>query len=126
MTIRFGFCGWPLRPDRPLVHVQLEGGEVGEVGEVGQPVDDREADRVAAARASRWTGRSTECSQRRRPGRQVLLEELHVAGAVRPADPGHRAVGEVRQQHRRDPGVVVEHLALGGAGASGTSPCRGC
>ena len=105
----------PVRADRPLVHVQLEGGQVGEVGEVGQPVDDRVADRVAAAAgAGRRDGHRVQ--PLRRPGRQVLLEELHVAGAVRPADPGHRAVREVRQEHPGDPRVVVEHLALGGAG----------
>ena len=54
---------------------------------------------------------------RRRSGGDVLLEEAGPLHAVRPADPGHRPVREVRQQHRRDAGVVVEHLALGGAGA---------
>ena len=52
----------------------------------------------------------------RRAGRRVLLEEAGLLHAVRPAHPGDRTVREVRQQHRRDPGVVVEHLALGGAG----------
>src|SRR5674476_903822 len=54
------------------------------------------------------------------PGRrsrwQVLLEERQSVRAVRPADAGHRPVGEVREQepgHRR---VVVEHLTLGGPG----------
>ena len=51
------------------------------------------------------------------PAGRVLLEERLVAGAVRPADPGHGAVGEVRQHHRRDLGVVVQDLGLGGAGA---------
>ncbi len=54
---------------------------------------------------------------RRRAGRRVLLEEARLLHAVGPADPGDRAVLEVRQQHRRDLRVVVEHLALGRAGA---------
>jgi hypothetical protein len=36
--------------------------------------------------------------------------------AVRIADQGHRTAAQVREQHRRDPGVVVEDLALGEAG----------
>ena len=53
----------------------------------------------------------------RRTGRGVLLEEAVALDAVRPPDAGDRAVLQQRQQHRRDLGVVVEHLALGGAGA---------
>ena len=35
--------------------------------------------------------------------------------AVGPAGEGHRPAGQVRQQHRRDPHVVVDHLRLGDA-----------
>ena len=71
----------------------------------------------APSRCAATTGHRPARSSRRTTASPVPL---------RPADPGHGAVGEVRQQHRRDLGVVVEHLALGGAGAAGRAPCRGC
>ena len=115
-----GVAGLPVAADRPLVHVQLERGQVDQPGERGEVVDDRE-DEGAVARLDAVrepvVGTFAVRTQDGVPAGDVLLEEAHVLDAVRPADPGDRAVLEVRQQHRRDLGVVVEHLALGGAGA---------
>ena len=120
ITSRSAPRGLPCLVDRPLVHVQLEGGEVGQPGEGGEVVDDREDQAVAVpALAARAGGRA-----RRRcapsdgvPAGAFFSKKRSRLDAVRPADPGDRAVLELRQQHRRDLGVVVEHLALGGAGA---------
>src|SRR6478736_2573869 len=96
----------PLPLVAPLVHVQLEGVEVGEVRQSRQVVDERE-DGVAPGAAD----------PRRRARGDVLLEELHATDPVREADPCDGAVAQVRQDHRRDARVVVDHLGLGRAGA---------
>ena len=55
----------------------------------------------------------------------VLLEERLPVDAVGPAGEGDRPAGQVRQQHRRDPHVVVDHLGLGERRPPGTAPCPG-
>ena len=47
--------------------------------------------------------------------RRALHEEELAGGAVRVALHHHRAVADVRQQHRRDVGVVLDQIALGDA-----------
>ena len=107
MTSRSGLRRLAVAVDGPLGHVQLERVEVDQVGELGEVVDQRVGDVVDRHPRQPATGRPdgrffskniwspTPCGQRTR-----------VTGAV----------GEVRQQHRRDLGVVVEHLALGRPG----------
>ncbi len=113
-----GVAGPAVATDRPLVHVELERGEVHHPGEGGQVVDDRERElAIALARPAARGGHRCGADPRRGAVGGVLLEEAQVLDPVRPADPGHRPVLEVGQHHRRDRRVVVEHLALGGAGA---------
>src|SRR5258708_29966941 len=57
-------------------------------------------------------------------GRSLLEEELAVHSVRVPLD-GHRPPGDVRQERRRDPLVVVDHLRLGQPGFRGTAPCPG-
>ena len=51
------------------------------------------------------------------PPGAFFSKKLALLHPVRPADPGDRAVLQVREERRRDLRVVVEHLALGRAGA---------
>ncbi len=119
MTSRFGLRGCPLRP---TVHwwtcsssaARLTSQvSVARSSTIGKTRWSPCLDSPARARGRHLRG----AHPRRRTGGGVLLEERLVGDAVRPADPGDGAVLEVRQQDRRDLGVVVEHLALGGAGA---------
>ena len=92
ITSRSGLRGRPLRADGPLVHVQLERGQVDQPGQRGEVVDDREgraSPSCRTGRGSRWSGPSpcapTTGSRRARSSRR----SSRPATAVRPADPGH-------------------------------------
>ncbi len=89
--------------------VQLQVGEVGEPDERGQVARQREVDRALA-------GHDRHGLHPVGPVRRglLLVEELLVH-AVRVALQRQRAVAQMRQQHRRDARVVVDHLALGEA-----------
>ncbi len=82
----------------------------------------------------RWTAPGSRCvghlrraHPRRRAGGGVLLEEARRPGRRAASGSGsrHRSLQQ-REQHRRDLGVVVEHLALGECRCAGRAPCGGC
>ena len=89
--------------------VELEVREVGEPDERGQVVREREVDRPPAG------GHRHGLYPVGPVGGRLLLVEVLLVDPVRVALEGERVVPEVRQQHRRDARVVVDHLALGEA-----------
>ena len=102
--------------EAPHRDVQLERGQVDHPDQRGQVVDHQVADRLARRPRARAVRDHLLGPHPLRPVRgRVLLEERQVADAVREAAERHRPAGDVRQQHRRDPLVVVEHLGLGEA-----------
>ena len=90
--------------------VEVDAAEVDEPEQRRQVLDDREVDHAARAVRDR-----AGLDPRRPRRRRALHEERLAVGAVGIALHHHRAVGEVRQQHRRDVGVVLEQVALGDA-----------
>ncbi len=110
-----GVLPFAVAREAPLRHVQLQTRDLCEVDEGGQVVDEG-----VVLRARGMIDREAA-----HPGRSARLESLGEerfarAGirshSVGPAFAGHRAVGDVREQQGSDPRVVVDHLALGGAG----------
>ena len=105
--------------DRPLVHVQLQRGQVDQPGQRRQVVDDREGD-VAVRPCRRGEPVVGTVAVRTQDGvpagaffSKKLMSSTPCGQRIRVTAP----VLEVRQHHRRDLRVVVEHLALGGPGA---------
>ena len=99
----------------PLRNMDLECGDLTEPGERGEVIDQRIGVDVVGV-----LDLPAQHPLRRRPLVEVLLEE-HLAGflvgshAVYPALAGRRAVGGMPDEGVGDPGVVVEHVSLGGA-----------
>ena len=133
-------CGHPgaLRQPRPLAGVQVEDQPVGrgrgervveaplgrvdlERGELGEPDQDR---RLVHQRVGRGAVAVLDVGAGdplRGVALEVLAEEhlprgLGGSHAVDPALAGGGAAGRLRHHHRGDAVVVVDHLALGGAG----------
>ena len=108
-----GIAHRPVR-DRPLRNVQFERGEVGSPHQRGQVVQQRVVDGARALAGPGTAGGQLDRAQPVRcvRGRVLLVERFRV-DAVGVADERHRPVHQVRQQDRRDPAVVVDHLALG-------------
>src|SRR5690606_29344901 len=104
-----------VRADPPHRDVDLQRGQVGAVDQGGQIGDERAVAPVALFGAALGReGHGTDPVGGVRGG--VLLVEALPAGAVRVARDGERPVPQVREHHRRDPGVVVDDLRLGEAG----------
>ena len=92
-----------------LGRVELERGQVGRPHEPGQVVDRARLDvGVGVERDGREPGGAVAGA--------ALLEEPLALDAVGEAHHRDRAVLEVGEHRRRDPGVVVDHLAFGEAG----------
>ena len=99
----------PAVVEAPLRRVEFEARDLREVDESGDVGDQRVVLRSAGMvdRVSRHPiGRA---------GFEVFREEGRLAGAFRPAQPGDRPAGKVRQHHGSDARVVVDHLRLRGA-----------
>jgi hypothetical protein len=99
----------------PLRDVQLEAGQVGRPDQRGQVVH-HQVGHVAAAPSRARRREPGGADPVRAVGGDVLLEERLPVDALRVALERQRPAGDVRQQHRRDPLVVVEHLGLGEPG----------
>ena len=90
--------------------VQVDAAEVDDPEQRRQVLDHREIDH--AARAVRDRAGLDPLGPRRR---RALHEERLAGGAVGIALHHHRPIDQVRQQHRRDVGVVLQQVALGEA-----------
>ena len=92
--------------------VQLEVGEVGQPHERRQVVGEAEVDRARVVAAPDRRGHHPV----RAVARALLLVEVGARDAVGVALERQRAPAQVAEQHRRDAGVVVDHLPLGEPG----------
>lgn len=101
--------------------VELERGEVGEPGERVGVVAEEEAD--VPARRLGPVGEGLHVL--RRAGRRVLLEEPRFPDAAREAVEGQRPVFQVREEERRDPEIVLDHVPLGEPGRRVQHPVGG-
>ncbi len=103
------------RRNVPLRNVQLQRCEIGQPDQGGELLDDDEVDRLAIHRRAGY-GQGHGANPGRRAARRVLLEEERAVDAVGIALDRQRPPGQVRKQHRRHAGVVVDDLAFGEAG----------
>jgi hypothetical protein len=100
--------------ETPHRHVQLKARQVGGPDQRGQVVEDQVADRAPGCPGPRTVRLDVFGADPARPVRgRVLGEERLAIHTVGIALERHRAAGDVREQHRRNPLVVVEHLGLG-------------
>ena len=123
-TSRSGSCGTPSSSTCHCGTCSSSAARLAAQARSATDSSDHHVQRLPAGRAARARDRHAAHPVRRVPG-AVLLEERLAVDAVGPAGEGHRPAGQVRQQHRRDPHVVVDHLRLGERRPPGTAPCPG-
>ena len=100
--------------------VEIDAAEVDDPEQRRQVVDHRKVDDVARVVIDP-AGANPVGPRRRR----ALHEEELAGGAVRVALHHHRAIADVRQQDRRDVGVVLNQIALGDRRAQARTACPG-
>ena len=93
---------------RRIPLVQIDAPEIDDPEQRRQVIDDRKVDDVAGVMVDA-AGPDPGRARLRRP----LHEEELTGGAVGIAFHHHRAIADVRQEHRRNVGVVLDQITLG-------------